>query len=203
MVEPDPNPPDSNDPPARQRDGRSIALLLSGDEQGLRDLVSRYDRLVRYAIFRTGRRYCERDPHWLDVRANEAWAAVVQSLRRGAVPENLAAYITQISRNTCIDAVRAARRRSIFSFTGEFTGESESSENSDPAEMVEYLDQLAAIRELIPGLPKEDQRILGEVGLIVERRWKDAAQRLGMAESTLRSRWEGVLERLRSGLEKK
>lgn len=203
MAESDPNPPIPIDPTARLRDERSIKMLLSGDEQGLRELVERYDRLVRYAIFRAGRRYCERDPHWLDVRANESWTAVVQSLRRGATPDNLAGYITQISRNTCIDAVKAAQRRSIFSFTGEAPGDSESIVNNNPAEMVEYLDQLAAIRELIPGLPKEDQRILGEVALIVERRWKDAAQRLGIAESTLRSRWEGVLVRLRSGLEKK
>ena len=203
MAESDPNPPIPNDPSARLRDERSIQMLLSGDEQGLRDLVSRYDRLVRYAIFRAGRRYCERDPHWLDVRANESWAAVVQSLQRGATPDNLAAYITQVSRNTCIDAVKAAQRRSIFSFTGQTPSDSESIENNNPADMVEYLDQIAAIRELIPGLPKEDQRVLGEVALIVERRWKEAAERLGMAESTLRSRWEGVLERLRSGLEKK
>lgn len=203
MSDIDSNPPNRDDPLARPRDEQSVRQLLSGDERGLRDLVERYDRLVRYAIFRAGRRYCLRDPHWLDVRANESWAAIVQSLQRGATPDNLPAYITQISRNTCIDAVKSAQRRSIFKFTGETPDESESIGNNDPADMVEYLDQLAAIRELIPGLPKEDQRILGEVALIVERRWKDAARRLGMAESTLRSRWEGVLDRLRGGLEKK
>ncbi|NOX57434.1 MAG: hypothetical protein GXP29_01065, partial [Planctomycetes bacterium] len=72
----------------RDTDAALIRKLLAGDEPAMRELVHRYDRLIRYTVFKTGQRHCDRDPGWLDARANEAWAGIVQSLRRSG-PKNI------------------------------------------------------------------------------------------------------------------
>ena len=206
MPDDDASLPHSTGSPPPGRDAESVRLFLEGDEEGLRQLVTRYDRLVRYTIFRTARRYCLRDPDWLDVRANEVWSRIAEGLRRRNPPSNFAAYFTQLSRNTCLDAIRRADRRLVAGFGDHGPEEAHQAiedASPDPASILERLDQLDALRAVISTLPVEDRLIMSEVVLIVDRRWTEAAQRLGMAESTLRSRWQQLLDRLRTGLDEK
>ena len=49
----------------------------------------------------------------------------------------------------------------------------------------------------LDALEGDDRALVAQLDAITDRRWKDAAQALGMKESTLRSRWQRVLERLR------
>lgn len=199
------NPPDRSESDARRQDLESVERFLNGDEQGIRDLLDRYDRLVRFSIFKTGRRYCQKDPDWLNARANEAWSRIVERLRWRESPSNFPAYFSQISRNTCLDAIARADRREAFRIAeyGSDGNPIDADDEADPAAVIEHLDQLDAIRSVIPSLSQADRQILDEVGLIVDRKWREAADRLGMAESTLRSRWEGILARLRTGLSEK
>lgn len=187
-----------------------IARLLDGDQDAVRTLVNRYDRLIRYTIFKTARRHCERDPGWLDARANEAWTGIVQALRRtGAakLPPNLPAYFAQITRNKCLDAARKADARTVLPLNPDPAARNQAEPADDPDDnpltMLESLEQLEALRDCIARLSEDDQLLCAEIGLIMERRWSEAAARLGMAESTLRSRWDRVLGRLRACLEKK
>jgi RNA polymerase sigma factor (sigma-70 family) len=196
--------------PADSTDRELVEALLRGDEPAVRTLVARYDRLVRFTIFRVGRRYCQRDPGWLDARANEAWAGIVQSLRRGGqqrIPLDLPAYFVQISKNKCLDAVRVADARRVIPIdvTPEAAEglEAPISADHDPASVLENLEQIDALRECIMSLNPDDRTICGEIELILDKRWKEAADRLGLPESTLRSRWTGVLDRLRRCVEKK
>ena len=83
----------------------------------MRSLVERYDRLIRYTIFQTSRRHCERDPGWLDARANETWTGIVQSLRRSGpskIPPQISGYFVRIAKNKCLDASKRADARSVI-----------------------------------------------------------------------------------------
>lgn len=196
--------------PADSTDRDLVEGLLRGDEPSVRALVQRYDRLVRFTIFRVGRRHCQRDPDWLDARANEAWAGIVQSLRRGGrrrIPLDLPAYLIQVSRNKCLDAVRIADARRVIPIDAALDTdaglEAPAAADHDPASVLENLEQIDALRECIMSLSADDRTICSEIDLILDKRWTEAAERLGMAESTLRSRWTGVLDRLRRCVEKK
>jgi RNA polymerase sigma factor (sigma-70 family) len=205
--EPLPDPFDS--PEEGPEDDQLVASMLAGDADALRVLIDRYDRLVRFTIFKAGRKYCDRDPGWLDVRANETWAGIVQALRRLGVrniPDNLATYLIQIARNKSLDAIRQADSRRTLPFDSATAAES-AAQTADPAEdpaaILENVEELDSLRDCISRLSSDDQVICAEIGLIVEKRWEEAAAALDMAESTLRSRWKAILGRLRMCLEKK
>ena len=185
-----------------------VAGFLDGEEKPMRALIDRYDRLIRYSIFKTGKRYCDRDPGWLDARANETWTAIVKSLRKAgkrSIPANIPAYFTQIARNKCLDAVKKADASPIISFNTEQDNpiEKHSEAEASPLMMLENLEQLDSLRDCMSRLNEKDQILCSEVGLIMERRWREAAKELEMAESTLRSRWRGVVVKLKACLENK
>ncbi len=191
-----------------QEDAVLVAGFLDGEEKPMRALIDRYDRLVRYSIFKTGKRYCDRDPGWLDACANEAWTAIVKSLRKAGkknIPANIPAYFAQIARNKSLDAVKKADASPIISFNTEQDDPiAEHSEpEASPLVMLENLEQLESLRDCMSRLNEKDQVLCSEVGLIMERRWKEAAKELEMAESTLRSRWRAVVVKLKACLENK
>ena len=199
---------ESNDP-TRSTPGDDPALagrLADGDEFALREIMNRYDRLVRYTIFRACRDRCTTDPHWLDARASETWSGLVQSARRQGFrpPDNLATYLMQIARNKCRDALRIAGAILSQTVSGDDPALSQlASEQEDTAAVAERLDDLAALRDCMAGLDERDRALCGQLPLIMERRWKEAADNLGLAESTLRTRWDRVLRTLRDRLGKK
>jgi RNA polymerase sigma factor (sigma-70 family) len=188
-------------------DERSLLVRLAqGDEPALREIMKRYDRLVRYTIFRGTRDRCAADPHWLDARASETWTGFVQSARRRGFqpPDDLATYLIQIARNKCRDALRIAGAVSSPALSADEQVLSQfSAEHEDTADIAGRLDELAALRECLEGLDAEDRALCAHLPLIMDRRWKEAAERLGLAESTLRSRWDRVLRTLRDRLGKK
>lgn len=199
---------EANDP-TRSSPGHDRALLgrlVNGDERALREIMKRYDRLVRYTIFRGCRDRCAADPDWLDARASETWTGFVQSARRPSFqpPDDLPTYLIQIARNKCLDALRIARAIVSQTLSGDDENLSQlAAEHEDTAVIAERLDDLAALRECMAGLDDQDRAICGQLPLIMERRWKEAADNLGLAESTLRSRWEKVLQTLRDRLGRK
>lgn len=187
-----------------------IVRLLDGDEQAARWLIDRYDALIRYTVFRTARRHCDRDPGWLDARANETWTGIVSSLRRlgtDGIPPSIPSYFSQIARNKALDAAAKADVRPIIPFDSEveagLDAEPTTDPEDDPADLLAGLEQLETLRACLNRLSEEDRVLCSEIELIMNRRWREASERLGMAESTLRSRWNGVLGRLRGCLNKK
>jgi len=192
--------------PDHPPDGELVRRIRAGDAGELNALMSRYDRLVRYTIFRACRQRCARDPHWLDARASETWTGLLESIRRHnfATPDDLPKYLTQIARNKCQDAIRigsALAGRMVSADEEELS--QLSSRQEDTADALSRLETLDTLRACMQALDSEDRAICGQLTLIVERRWKEAAERLGIAESTLRSRWARLLDRLRSDLDEK
>ncbi|UCG15539.1 MAG: sigma-70 family RNA polymerase sigma factor [Phycisphaerales bacterium] len=190
----------------RQSDADLIRRLRGGDADALRVLMKQYDRLVRYTVFRACRDRCVRDPDWLDARASETWTGFLRSVQApgAASPEDLRAYLVQVARHKCRDALRLGR-----ALAGRTVSQDEADlsqlvvEEEDAPDTIARLEDLEALRASIDALPPEDRVLCAEFALIVERKWKQAAKRLGIAESSLRSRWPRVLQRLRAQLGKK
>lgn len=183
-----------------------IAGMLGGDAAALGKLMDRYDRLVRYTVFAASADRCSRDPQWLDAMASATWEGFVQSMRRDPDnrPRSLRAYLTQIARNQVVSALRAIRSG------GEAVEIDASAEQvvvtsglEEPIETLSRLELLEALRGCLSELSPEDRTLATQLEAITGRRWKDAAAALGLAESTLRSRWRSVLERLRGCVRRK
>ncbi len=183
-----------------------ITSMLAGDSAALRKLMDRYDRLVRYTVFRQSRSRCARDPQWLETIASDTWTGFVRSLQRNPDnrPTSVKAYLTRIARNQCVSAVRgtAPSHQSIDADESDAAASIEA-KTEEPVELLSRMEHLEALQGCINDLGPEDQRLAGELPAITERRWKDAATALGMSESTLRSRWKRVVEALRACVRRK
>ncbi|UCF33774.1 MAG: sigma-70 family RNA polymerase sigma factor [Phycisphaerales bacterium] len=183
-----------------------IQSMLGGDAAALDKLMDRYDRLVRFTIFRVSKVQCGRDPHWVDSIASETWTGFVQSLRRasGNVPGSVSKYLMQTARNRCISALRKLRPdRDSLEDGGEEGPPLQSESDEDPAERLSRLEELEALRDCVSRLDQAGRELYAQIDAITDRRWKDAAGALGLAESTLRSRWKRVSEALRNCLQAK
>lgn len=184
--------------PAGPDDGFLFAAVAASDASALRILMARYDRLVRYAIFRRAKTLCLRDPHFLDSVAGDAWTGFVQCARRAPddPPRSVKAFLVRIATNRCISALRRRDATSAGTSTDPGTIEAEAT-MEEPSELLSAVELLEGLRGCMEALGDEEQRLAGELDAITGRRWKEAAGRLGMSESTLRSRWARVLDQLR------
>ncbi|HUU83255.1 MAG TPA: sigma factor [Phycisphaerae bacterium] len=193
-------------PAEEPSDNELLVAIRREDPVALRRLMDRYDRLVRYTIYRASRRRCQRDPLWLDGVASEVWSDLCRSAHAGAHREvtNAPSYFIQIARRRCIDALR---RRSSTPLSRDPSGDLDHLEpvaqQEDTLEVLANMEELTALRVCMGELEQADGRLCGEIEAITAGRWTEAAQRLGMPESTLRSRWPRVLAALRQCLEKK
>jgi DNA-directed RNA polymerase specialized sigma24 family protein len=126
---------------------------------------------------------------------------------RAAIPPNIPAYFARIARNKSLDAVERGNDQPVYSLDAGDGGRSGSEEHAssdlDPHALLEGVEELSVLRDCIARLSEDEQVICSEIGLILDRRWREAAGRLEMAESTLRSRWGHILDKLRACLEKK
>lgn len=183
-----------------------IASVLGGDAAALGKLMDRYDRLVRYTVFSASTDRCSRDPQWLDAMASATWEGFVQSMRHDPDnrPRSLRAYLTRIARNQVVSALRGVRSGAeVVEIDASADQVVVTSELEEPVETLSRLELLEALRACLSELSPEDRTLATQLEAITERRWKDAAAALGLAESTLRSRWRSTLERLRGCVRRK
>ena len=180
-------------------DAALVRGVAKGDPGALRNLMDRYDRLVRYAIYRNLKGHCLRDPTFVDARASEVWAGFVESVRRpgSGVDDNLKAYLIRIARNKCHDFLRRTAQEPV---SGGLLGEAANltDPDPDPLSVLLELEQVETLRQCIAELPANDRNLFSQLDLIVNGRWTEAARRLSVPESTLRSRWPRVLSTLRA-----
>lgn len=177
-----------------------VAQLLAGDAAALRALLTRYDRLVRYTVFRLSGKQCARDPQWLDSVASASWAGFVSSLQRlsGDLPRSVRGYLVQISSNQTISALRRVKEPLAGLEATDTRDPSLIDPIPGPDQLAANLEEMALLRDCLSDLPAESKRMVTQLAAITERRWEDAANALGLSESTLRSRWRVIL----SGLKK-
>jgi len=201
---PEPIAADSTAGPA---DAELLSEILAGDSHALSILMDRYDRLVRYTIFRVAADRCAADPQWLDALASNAWTGFLRSLRSQPdhnKPKSVSAYLVAISRNYAISALRAhAAFKELTTDNFAKISKSAFAEDPGPAELVSNLELLSALRECLAGLPPQDQLLSQQLPAILDRRWTEAGAALGIRESTLRSKWKVILQLLQSCMKKK
>ena len=187
-------------------DGELVVRLREGDPDALRMLMGRYDRLVRYVVFRLCRGKCAQDPTFLDALSSEAWTGFVQSIGddRKDPPQNLKTYIAQIARNKATDALRRTETGG-HGDDGTIADELAGIESPTPAtvEVLIQAEQVLALRECASQLKPADRTLYEHVEDLVAGRWKRVGEALEMPESTVRSRWAAVIVKLRTCLEKK
>lgn len=178
-------------------DDELLSAIRAGNDGALRVFMGRYDRLIRFAIYRIGRMQCVRDPQWLDSIASEVWSGFIKGLHRGgSYQKDLRTYLLQIARNKCVDAIRRDRReQAVHSRMEPGFGEL-LDEEPGPLDLLETLEDVERLRDCVSRLNPGDQVICRQIPLIVERKWQEAGRVLGMPESTLRSRWSQILDNL-------
>jgi len=195
--------PDSH--PDAPSDAELLSRLRDDDPTALRLLMSRYDRLVRYTVYQISRHRASRDPIWLDSIASEVWTDLCRSCReRNVKIENVPSFFIQLSRRRTIDALRRLgeqpRREQA---DGDAVESQLTVDIEDASDTLAHLEDVTSLRECLGLLPEADRLLCGEITAVMAGKWKEAGERLGMPESTLRSRWGRVIDRLRECLRKK
>gem|GEM_PF-971996 len=183
-----------------------ITSALGGDSVALRSLMDRYDRLVRYTVFRGAQRKAMADPQWVDSVASATWTGLIQSMRRQPdnPPDSISNYLVRIARNCTVSALRREPKKEMPLQEDDGGGFLEpAAEGEDPSVLLERVELLGTLRECLSELGGEMQRASSQLDAIMGRRWQEAAAALGVSESTLRSRWKKTLELLRGCLERK
>ena len=168
--------------------------------------MDRYDRLVRHTIYRASKDRCVKDPQWLDSVASATWAGFVHSAQRDpeSRPRSLSAYLAQIARNQVASATRGVSRGHASLDSDAGAGRLDVKATlEEPVDTLSKLEELEALRGCLAELDAADRNLTSQLGLIARRRWKEAAEALGLSESTLRYRWDRVLARLRRCIERK
>ncbi len=194
----------SNGDPARIGDDFLLRSAAAGDGAALAELMRRYDRLVRYTVFRFSRTQCTRDPQWLDDVASTAWHGLIHNARTNAsLPRSLSSLLVTIARNQCISALRRRRPEFADAASGALPAEEVEDGAVDPSTILHRLELLAALRECINDLDPEAARLAVHLSDILENRWQTVGRALGVSESTLRSRWPKVIGALRACLRRK
>lgn len=192
--------------PPEPSDEFLVQSLRGGDAAALKQLMDRYDRLVRYSVYKLTKDQCQKDPQWLDSIASATWAGFVQSVTRegGESLRSVSAFLIFVARNQAISALRRKRHDAVFLDADPKTGQPEIAvELKDPSLLVSEIEELAALRDCLGNLDTEDRPLTSQLAAITERRWKAAAEALGMSESTLRSRWGRILDQLRDCVERR
>lgn len=192
-----PRPVAQSDQPA---DSFLVSGIVGGDAAALRKLMGRYDRLVRYAIYQMSKARCVQDADWLETLASDTWTGFVQSVQRNPQTElaSVKAYLVRIARNRCASALRRlGPEAEHLVHTADLASVEIESKMEEPIELLSRVELLDALRGCLEDLDADSRPMAGELSAITERRWKRAAENLGVSESTLRSRWSKVLERLR------
>jgi len=187
--------------PAELRDDELAIAVAAGHEPALRQLIVRYDRIVRYTVFRQSQRMCEADPLWLDSVASEVWTGLIRAIRRDrhSLPSTLRNYIISIARNQTISAIRKTETAGRLHTTGlDAASSSQDADAPDPAQFSEDLENLQALRDCLDQLADEDQIFAEHLPDVLDRRWRDVGAALNLPESTVRSRWKRVLGHLRA-----
>lgn len=193
---------------AAELDERLAVGVAAGDAAALSTLMDRYDGLVRYTVFDGFQDSCRRDPLFLDARSSEVWSGFVESIRRrgSAPPGDFKAYLVRITRNKCTDFLRRTAREPAHASTdseGQPDGLAVEDPSADPLAVILEMERAEVLRSCMRELPSDDRKLLEIMDLLVKSRWAEAARTLDIRESTLRSRWQRVLDRLRLCMEKK
>lgn len=174
--------------------------LVMGDDTALDLLTQRYDRLIRYTLFRVTRARCLADPFWLDSLASDTWIGFIQSLRRNPAqrPQSLPAYLVRIARNQAVTALRRENRNTPWTTSIDTSADQPITSHEDsPEALAEQADALAALRDCLSDLSATQKQLILQLPAITERRWQVASEALGISESTLRSQWKVLLNSLR------
>lgn len=177
-----------------------IECLASGEARALSRLMERYDRLVRYTIFRLSKDRCARDPLWLDSLASSVWAGFVDVIRNPSRtrPDSVQSFLVTITRNHVVSALRSASRSKEVASGNDFSELQNKATVETPVALLQRLELLDHMRCCVSELDEADRRLISQLAAIMDRRWRDAAAELDRSESTLRSQWKRLLERLRA-----
>lgn len=192
-------------PKRRPEDAFLIAAAAAGDRAAFSELMRRFDRLVRYTIFRTSGDFARRDPQWLDSVASLTWAGFARSIRRPDRPEisSLSTYLIQIARNQTLTEKSRAAKAAAPGMETPPPERSHDQDDSDPAAILGRFELLAQLRECLSELDEPERKMVSQIEALLGRRWGEAARKLGVAESTLRSRWPGFLRLIRERMQQK
>jgi RNA polymerase sigma-70 factor (ECF subfamily) len=161
----------------------TIQLAADGDQSAWDTIVRTYWRKVFNVAYRFVGTYDEAED-----LTQEIFLKVFRSLSTFDRRANFQTWLISVSRNLCIDRYRSGRRdREVFAREVDAATVQAASASPSPQARVETRDRVALLREALRGLsPALRTAVL--LRDIHELSYQEIAERLGIAEGTVKSR---------------
>jgi RNA polymerase sigma-70 factor, ECF subfamily len=168
-----------------------VMRCQDGDGESLTALVNRWQpRLLRHAM-----RLTREHETAIDV-VQDAWVAIVRGIRRLDDPARFAPWVYRIVTNKCADWIRRRQRQraSLVPLAVEPAAKEASAEDAQ--------NEVAAIREAIGQLPREQQAILS-LFYVEELSIRNIAEALCLPAGTVKSRLHYARSNLKDVMERR
>lgn len=174
--------PMTGEPPS---DGAIVARCRAGDENAWAELVERFSRYV-YAICVQGFRFSQYDA---EDAFQDVFAKAYEQLPKLRNDEAVRPWLAQLTRNVCIDRIRASRETPT-----------EELETGEVDETLETLDEALAVRTALAELGEPCSDILDRF-FARDESYRTIGDELGLPAGTIASRISRCLEKLRAVME--
>ena len=187
-------------------DDALLARYVEGDLDAFGLLLARYEK----PVFRFVARYL-RDHQLAEDVHQEVFVRVIRGAATFKRTQKFGPWLFRIARNLCIDTIRREGYRRAVSLSaptgggrdgdggGPALGETVAGNEPTPDRTVEVRDMAGAVQRALDDLPDE-QRELVLLKEMAGLTFREAADVLGVPESTLKSRMQVALESLRRSL---
>lgn len=162
-------------PSVRADDSALVAAAMGGDTAAFEALV----RMHSGAVYAHALRFFG-DPHAAEDVVQEVFIKVFRSLQSFDGTAAFSTWLYRVTRNVCLDTLRAGRRRPVPT---DLVDLSLPSSDDTAAEAITTVSVERAIR----ALPPEDRDALSAIGLF-GMSYTEAASVLGVPEGTVKSR---------------
>lgn len=163
-------------------DGKLVARCRTGDQEAWRELVERFSRYV-YAISVQGYRLPE---HEAEDVFQDVFTRVYERLGQLRSDDAVRPWIAQLTRNCCIDRIRAGSRVEPV----------EEVETGEADETLEALEEAWAVRELLDELSEPCREILDRF-FARDESYRTISEALDVPAGTIASRISRCLATLR------
>ena len=171
---------------AEWSDAELVASCRNGDSRAWNELVERFSRYV-FAIATQAFRLA---PHDADDVFQEVFTRVYERLPSLRSDDAIRPWIGQLTRNCCLDLLRASGRVVLVSDPDEQAAD----------ETIASLDEALTVRDGLAGLGPECQDVLDRF-FCRDESYRTIGEELGIPSGTIASRISRCLGQLRSKLE--
>ena len=169
-----------------------VSRIQAGDESVWRDMVERYESLLRWIA-----RQCRLSPEEVDDAVQLTWLRCLEHIDQLTDPDRLSGWLAAICRRECIRLATKGRREVPLSGPNLARLIDDGRGDSDPCVKVEARDQHNRLYDAISALPERQKKVVVELLRQEGESYLALSERLGLPVGSIGPTRQRAVTRLR------